>query len=237
MIEEALRFFRAFEPWIYLILGFFGLFFVRKFILAWKELRGAVFGLERESAQVRLNQAASVLVLLLTVTVIEFILVSFVAPAVPGAIPLPTATLNLLATPTTTLPAGAATNSGETANTQTSPFNPTPVSGCIPGQVEITSPQNGEEVSGAVTIVGTVRIPNFGFYFFEIKRPDESIWLTIQAGNEIVTAGQLGVWDTSRLTPGEYQFSLVVQDGTGQKLTPCIINLRVASAAEETPEP
>jgi hypothetical protein len=103
--------------------------------------------------------------------------------------------------------------------------------------VEITSPKNGEEVSGAATIIGTVNIPNFGFYFFEIKRPDETIWLTIQAGNVIVTDGQLGIWDTSRLTPGEYQFSLVVQDGTGQKLTPCIITLRVASPPDTTPGP
>ena len=234
MIEEALRFFRAFEPWIYLILGLVGLFFLRRFIMAWQELRGAVFGLERESAQVRLNQAASALVLLLTITVIEFILVSFVAPAIPGAIPLPTPTLNLLATPTTTLPAGSAPAGGITS-TQAASFVPTPVSGCIPGQIEITSPKNGEEVSGAVIIIGTARIANFGFYKFKIKRPDESIWLTIQAGNEIVSAGQLGTWDTSRLTPGEYQFSLVVQDGAGQELPPGTINLRVSSAPETPP--
>lgn len=237
MIDEALRFSRAFETWIYLILGIGGLFFARRFILAWQELRGAVFGLERESAQSRLNQAASVLVLLLTITVFEFILVSFVAPAFPGANPLPTTTLNLLATPTTTLPASAGTNNTAGAtNTQSLPVNPSPVPGCVPGQVEITSPNNGAEVSGAVIIIGTANIPNFGFYKFEIKRPDESIWLTIQAGNQIVTAGQLGVWDTSRLTPGEYQFGLVVQDNTGQTLLPCIINVRVVSPPETTPE-
>ena len=84
-MEEALRFFRAFELWIYLLLGLGGLFYLRRFILAWQELRGAVFGLERESAQARLNQAASVLVLLLTMAVTEFFLVSFVAPSMPGA--------------------------------------------------------------------------------------------------------------------------------------------------------
>ena len=104
-MEEALSFFRAFEIWIYLLLGLGGLIYIRKFILAWQELRGATFGLERESAQARLNQAASMLVLLLTMAVTEFVLVSFIAPAVPGAIPLPTPTLDLLATPTITLPA------------------------------------------------------------------------------------------------------------------------------------
>jgi hypothetical protein len=63
-MEEALSFFRAFEVWIYLLLGLGGLIYIRKFILAWQELRGAAFGLERENAQTRLNQSASVLVLI-----------------------------------------------------------------------------------------------------------------------------------------------------------------------------
>ena len=237
MIEEALRFFRALEIWIYLLLGLGGLFFIRRFIIAWQELRGAVFGLERESAQSRLNQAAGVLVLLLSLAVIEFMLVSFVAPTLPGAIPLPTATLNLLATPTTTLPAGGLQPGKPPAATPGSSFGPTPIPGCLPGQIEIISPQNGEQVSGAVVIIGTARIANFGFYKFEIKRPDEDIWLTIQAGNEAVTASQLGIWDTSRLTPGEYQLSLIVVDSQAQASQPCIISLRVAPPPEPTPGP
>ena len=60
-MAEALRFFRAYEFWIYTILALGALVYIRKFILAWDELRGAAFGLERESAQSRLNQAASML--------------------------------------------------------------------------------------------------------------------------------------------------------------------------------
>ena len=105
-MEEALSFFRAFEVWIYVLLALGGVIYVRKFILAWQELREATFGLERESAQSRLNQSASVLVLLLTMAVIVFVLVYFVSPAVPSANLLATPTLDLLATPTTTLPAG-----------------------------------------------------------------------------------------------------------------------------------
>ena len=47
-MEEAISFFRAFELWIYLLLGLGGLYYLRKFILAWQELQGASFGLERE---------------------------------------------------------------------------------------------------------------------------------------------------------------------------------------------
>ena len=45
----------------------------------------------------------------------------------------------------------------------------------VPGQIEISMPKLGEEVSGIVPIVGTANIPNFGFYKFEIKRPSETV--------------------------------------------------------------
>jgi hypothetical protein len=226
-LEEALSFFRAFETWIYLFLGLWGLIFIRRFILAWQELRGAVFGLEREKAQVRLNQSASILVLLLSVAVVEFILVSFIAPALPGANLLPTPTLDLLATPTTTLAAGEARNALETEAFNAEPPQATQIPGCIPGQIEISSPTNGQEISGVFEITGAANIPNFGFYKFEIKRPDEGVWLTIQAGNAVVNGGKLGDWDTTRLTPGEYQLGLVVVDNQAQASPACIIQVRV----------
>lgn len=235
-MEEALRFFRAFEVWIYLLLGLGGLFYARKFILAWQELRGAAFGLERESAQTRLNQAASVLVLILTMTVVEFILVSFVAPTVPGANPLLTPTLDLLATPTTTLPAIETPAVVEApAETPTAPLQPI-ASGCVDGAILITAPPNGAEVSGVVRVTGTADIPNFGFYKFEMKRPEDTVWLTIQAGNQPVQDGDLGDWDTRRLSPGEYQLGLVVVDNQGRSSEPCIVQVRVEMIVE-TPGP
>ena len=86
-MEEALRFFRAYEVWIYLLLGLGGIIFIRKFILSWQELRGAAFGLERDSAQDRLNQAAIILVLLLTMAITEFVLVSFIAVTTKNSMP------------------------------------------------------------------------------------------------------------------------------------------------------
>jgi hypothetical protein len=236
-MEEALRNLKTFEVWIYLLLGFGGLFFIRKFMLAWQELRVAAFGLERQQAQARLNRAASILVLLLTIAVAEFVLVSFIAPSVPGASPLLTPTLDLLATPTTTLavtdvPAGSIPQVTMTP----SPPVQASVSGCVTDSIEITSPQNGQEVSGAVEIIGTASIPNFGFYKFEMKRPEESSWQTLQAGNQAHNQGSLGVWDTRRLLPGEYQLSLVVVDNQGQASQPCIVQVRVLPF-EETPAP
>lgn len=238
-MEEALQFFRAYEVWIYLLLAMGGLFYARKFILAWQELRDAAFGLERDHAQARLNQAASILVLLLAMAITEVVLVSFIAPAVPGAVPLPTSTLNLLATPTTTLPPDQPATSavpGLQATTATPPPEATAQTGCIPGQIEILAPLDGNEISGVVEISGTVNIPNFGFYKLEMKRIEEINWLTILAGNESKTNGLLGSWNTSLLSPGNHQLSLVVADNTGQSLPPCTIEVRVTNLAV-TPQP
>lgn len=231
-MEEALRFFRAFEIWIYLLLGIGGLYYVRKFIHSWQELRAAAFGLERESAQARLNQAASILVLILTMIISEFVLVTFISPVFPGASPLPTPTLDLLATPTITLPPSAAQTANQTIPTPAAPLSAPAASGCVPGQIELLFPEPGMEVSGVIQVVGTADIPNFGFYKFEIRRPEEPIWLTIQAGNTIVRGGRLGDWDTTRLTPGEYQLGLVVVDNQAKASPACIIPIRVARPVE-----
>ncbi|HEX9617642.1 MAG TPA: hypothetical protein VGA03_09500 [Anaerolineales bacterium] len=237
-MEEALRFFRAYEIWIYGLLALGGLLYIRKFFLAWGDLRGAAFGLERESAQSRVNQSASMLVLLLAIAITEFVLVSYVAPTVPGATPLFTPTLDLLATATTTLPnatEGTETPPGEEA-LLSSPSPPEQASeeGCVPGQVNLTEPEDGTEVEGVVTLVGTADIENFGFYKYEVARPGETVWLTLQAGRDPIQESELGQWDTSTLAPGEYMLRLVVTDNAGQSLQPCVIQVRV-SAAPQTP--
>jgi hypothetical protein len=234
-MEEALRFFRAYEVWIYLLLGLGGLFYIRKFILAWQELREASFGLERESAQARLNQSASVLALVVAFAITEFFLVSFVAPAVPGAVPLLTPTLDLLATATSTLPPTTSAAAETPGATIVTPQATTPVAGegCLPGQVLITSPQNGSEISGLVTITGTASIPNFGFYKLEMKRADEPNWQTILTGNEVVITGTLGSWNTSLFPPGDHQLSLVVTDNQGNSLPSCVIQVRLTNIAPQ----
>jgi hypothetical protein len=235
-MEEALRFFRDYEIWIYLILALGGLFFIRRFTVAWQELRDAGFGLERENAQARLNQAASALMLLLAMAISEFVLVSFVAPSVPGAVPLLTPTLDLLATPTITLPP-LQTGAPAAASTPVN-LTPTPLgaNGCVPGQIVIAVPADGSEISGVVEISGTVNIPNFGFYKIEMKRQEETSWLTILAGNQPKVNGILGAWNTSLLSPGNHELSLVAADNKGQTFPPCIVQVRVTNLSL-TPSP
>lgn len=230
-MEEVLRFFRTYEMWIYLALGILALWQIRKFAIAWEEVRGALFGMERESAQARINQAATFIVILLVVAIAEFTLVTFVAPAVPGAIPIPTATLDLLSTPLTTLP--AITPAGMQPTPTIASETRVPIGeGCIPGQIMLTHPADGQEVQGLVTLTGTVDIPNFGFYTYEIARPGETIWLPIQVGREIKHEAVLGNWDTTVLPPAEYMLRLVVTDNQGNALEPCVIRVVVVAAPD-----
>ncbi|MGB9674142.1 MAG: hypothetical protein ACPL3P_08390 [Anaerolineales bacterium] len=237
---DALGFFRTYEIGIYILLGIVAVFYLRKFSLAWQELRGAAFGLERESAQSRLNQAASGLIFILALMMSEFILVSFVIPNSSENSPLPTPTLNLLSTPTTTLEANL-DNAAQVNNAAITPTSPTPLeetatNNCVPGQIEISAPQDGSQVNGIIEVVGSANIPNFGFYKLEMRQPGDENWLTILAGNEIKQGSVLGSWNTTLINPGDYQLRLVLVDNAGQASAPCMVQVHVV-ASVETPQP
>jgi hypothetical protein len=234
-MEEALRFFRTYEIWMYVILVLAGLIYVRKFILAWEDLRRSAFGLERESAQSNLNQSAGMLVLLFMMAVAVFVVVSFVAPAFPGSNPLLTPTMDLLASPTTTLVEDDLLDGiSPTVDAMAETAAPEVIvgEGCIPSQIMLSEPSEGAEVSGVIVIQGTADIQNFGFYKYEIARPGDTVWLTIQAGREIKSDSDLGQWDTRTLPPGDYMLRLVVTDNQGNSLEPCVIRVRVNNPSE-----
>ena len=226
-MAEVLRFFRSYEIWIFLILGVLALWQIRKFLIAWDEVRGAAFGLEREAAQNRLNQAAVMLLLLLLMSVSEFTLVYIVAPTVPGAIPIPSPTLNLLATATAVLPLETPNPYANGTATALPVEGQLSGQGCTPGSVEISAPKDGETISGVVKVEGTADIPDFGFYKYEVSRPGDSIWLSLNAGDAPVRDGVLGDWITDMLPEGDYMLRLVVTDNKGQTLPACIIQVRV----------
>jgi len=226
-----LRYLKELEYLIYIILGIFTVWQLRKFYSAWEELRAAAFGLERESAQARLNRSAALLVILLFLATAEFGMVSFIIPAIPGVEPLPTATLDLLATPTITLAAETVTSSADVQETSL-PGTEIIQTGCIPGEVMITFPENDSTVQGVVEVEGTVNIADFGFYKFEISRSGTDSWLTIQAGDSPKDNEELGFWDTTQLESGNYYLRLIVIDNQGIQREPCAVYLYVEPPSE-----
>lgn len=220
-MPNVLSFFKDSEIFVYILLGILAVWQLRKFSVAWDALRSAAFGLEQESARARLNLSAMMLVLLLILVVVEFGVVSFIVPAVPEASPLLTPTLDLLATP------NVEADDPQVEITSPAPDLQVSESGCVPGFVDILSPEANAVVSDVVEITGSATIPNFGFYKFEMATVDNPAWLTIQAGDVLVEDGPLGYWDTSRLSTGEYLLRLIVTDNQGTASVPCTVQLRV----------
>ncbi|MCI0549457.1 MAG: hypothetical protein L0287_00735 [Anaerolineae bacterium] len=192
----------------------------------WKEWRDSVFSLEREFALRRLGRTAAVALLILGLVFAEFFIATFVAPSLPASDILTTPTLDLLAAPPGTLSPEDATQAALSPATESAPSG---MSGCVPDQIMITSPQPGAIVNGSIEIIGTANIPNFGFYKYEIAPMGTQDWATISADREAKQDKKLGDWNTASLTNGEYFLRLVITDNVGVSLEPCVIAVRVAN--------
>ena len=224
-LNSVLRGLITYSVPIFILLGLGILIYIRKFILGLREWQSSVFGLERSIAQRKLVSATTGLTLLLLLLIGEFLLITVVGPQMPSEALSLTPTIDPFASPTATLSEAAAQ-----ANTP----QPTPtvgqdtlVSECVEGVLEITSPEDGEEVSGTVEIIGTVNIADFGSYKYEFSTTGAVDWVTIAAGNQLKLDESLGFWFTSDLTPGIYLLQLVPLNNLGEELTPCIITVEV----------
>jgi hypothetical protein len=170
-----------------------------------------------------MSQSLAVCLLIILLFFGQIVIVSFVAPAIPAASMISTPTLDLLSTPDEPI----STLSGDTINTPVPDPGNENTSGCIPGQIMFTFPEPGEQVSGVVELTGTVNVENFGFYKYEVSPANADNWFTISARTAVVTNSDLGTWDASALTTGDYQLRIVVVDNIGQELPPCVILVRV----------
>jgi len=208
---------------ILLTLGF--LFYLRKLTIGLREWRQSEFGLERSFAQRKLVSASTGLVLVILLVVGEFLLVTVMAPQMPSPSVEATPLIDPLASPTATLTGGALQTPvpGNTPN----PDQGLVESECVEGVLEITSPTEGEQVSGIVDIVGSVNVESFGSYKYEYSATGTINWTTIAAGNQLKLDENLGFWYTSSLPPGVYLLRLVPLNNIGEELMPCIINVEV----------
>lgn len=212
----------TYSPLIYIALAIMGLYAFRRMWRSWREWRDAVYSLEREFALHRLGQATAFGFLVLLLFFAEFYVATFIVPSLPAADILVTPTLDLLATPVGTL-------SPDGIVPLATPETQSGMSGCVPEQIMLTAPKPGEEIKGTVTLTGTASISNFGFYKYEMAPVGTDNWTTISAGDEPKTDDELGKWDTTALTNGDYFLQLVIIDNVGQTLEPCVIAVRVAN--------
>lgn len=217
------QFLSRYEIPIYILLLIGGLFATRWLWRAWNEWRNSRYSLEREFALRRMGQAIVGVLLLLVLFCGELFAASFIAPGLPAALTVPTATLDVISTPLGTISPDLATQLAQTPGAAPTAAN---AQGCT-DQVSITSPKSGTEVQGTVDIEGTVNIPDFGFYKYEVSPAGAETWATISAGRQKVIGGSLGQWDTTVLSPGDYQLRLVVTDNQGRALPACIITIRI----------
>jgi hypothetical protein len=228
-MAEVLRFFVQYEAVLYFVLGLGGILYLYRFWLAWQELRGATYGLERQAARGRLDQTAISLFILLVLAVAVFVMVTFIATSLPAQALLATPTLDLAFTLDGTLTPDAAQTLTFASATPLPTVSIDPAA-CIPNKLIITSPAAGDSISGSVEVRGTVDIPDFGFYKFEVARAEEELWLTIQAGRTVVHDGVLVEgWDTSRLPVGNYVLQLIATDNNGKELAPCRVPVQIGA--------
>ncbi len=228
-MDYVIRFLAEFEVPIYLILGVVALIYLRRVLVSLEEKRGAIFGLEREAAQRKVVAATSVLILVGLLTVGEFIVATFLAGELAQAPSFATKTIEVLTTPTTTLPGPVPTDATPTPTKYPQAEIEGVNSACINDVLEIESPAHLDEITGVVELVGSVNTENFGSYKYEYSTMGEPNWQTIAAGSGTRIDESLGSWYTSDLISGEYMLRLVALDNDGIEQSACVIVVTVAS--------
>ena len=222
-MSEFYKFLDTYEVLIYILLVLGGMFSFRWLWRSWSEWRISVYSLEKEFSARRFGRAAAISAIIVILFCAEFSMASFVIPGLPAEFFILTPTLDLISVREGTLSPEMMTQFAGSPLQTAVPST----SGCIPNQIDISFPQAGDEIKGAVELTGTVNIPNFGFYKYEVAPVGSSNWATISASRSVVNDDSLGRWDTSALTPGDYQLRLVVTDNQGQTLPPCVVPIKV----------
>jgi len=225
-MEELIRFVVDYEVGIYLVLGIVLLINLSGLLSARILLRKANFGIEREVAQKRIRSAFTFIFLVSLLGLSNFILVSIASIRYPGIAQIATPTIDLLSTQTPYTGGGIDPNVTPQGLQQTQ--TAIAVTGCIPDQLEWIDPQPGDEIRGSIELIGTVNLPNLGFYKYEYRYQGDGIWTPISAGNKPVVEGALGgIWNTEQLQPGNYYLRLVVSDNMNNLVKPCEIEVKV----------
>lgn len=248
-----IQYVEIYAPWIYAICGLVALFQIYRLWNVRGERRQAVFSLEREKAVREFQNIFSIAMLLLIVmgatyftsTTLAEAVAPFVAEALapnptPAIIPTPTNTpLPATATPAITATAPPSTTLEPTpveqilqstvAPTATpQPAPPIAAPSCPDSRSVISSPGNGQAISGIVTIAGTATHEQFQFYKVEYAPAGSEGFNYLDGGNNPIINGALLSFDTTALANGAWTLRLVVVDQTGNFVDPpCQVTVQI----------
>ncbi|MGL4650782.1 MAG: hypothetical protein ACRC1H_15345 [Caldilineaceae bacterium] len=155
-----------------------------------------------------------------------------VTPTEPAVLPTPTAPVS----GTVTAGATGVASGTPAATTPTPAAAPTPqppplaaAPGCSDPGSTISSPGNGQSVSGLVSVVGTATHESFQYYKVEFApgANADGGFVYLGGGSAPVQGGVLANVDTNALGPGTWTLRLVVVDQTGNFPPPCTVTVNV----------
>ena len=96
-----------------------------------------------------------------------------------------------------------------------------PVNAQEQAQLVISSPSDGQIVQGMVAVSGTVSASGLSSYDLSFAYADDptQTWFALASGSNPVFEGELGSWDTTTLTDGDYSLRLQIflLDGSVQE--------------------
>ncbi len=97
-------------------------------------------------------------------------------------------------------------------------------------ELTITSPNSGQIAQGLVIVSGTVTVLGFSSYELSFAYQDDptNTWFVLQNSSVPVFEGELGTWDTTTLTDGDYTLRLrvILLDGSEQETTVSDLHVR-----------
>lgn len=225
-MQSLLSLLKTYEVWIYALLAIASVMPLIRLVSALAEWRKSTFGLEREAALRRVASSATMLSLIFSIVLAQFILVTFIAPLEP-VVPVEEEEgggfnfLSLLGVTETPTP-----EPGEVQQDAAALMS----SGCVKDVLEWTYPAPAQVVSGLVELRGTVQFDNLGFYKFEYRQAGTQTWTAIAAGDQPRKDDLLGgEWSTRQLINGDYELQIVAVDTENNPFPACIIPITIVN--------
>ena len=95
--------------------------------------------------------------------------------------------------------------------------------------VIISQPLPGEAVQGLIQVFGTIQVENLLSYSLEFAYHDENdqSWFSISSGNDSISEGIIGEWDTSSIPDSNYDLRLTVNTETAEPIVLIVESIRV----------